>query len=53
MVHLLWIMLILPIYIANYIHNAEDFRVGGYISPGVALTDSVNCEPDPTHREGV
>jgi hypothetical protein len=37
----------------NYIHNAEDFRVGGYISPsGVALTGSVNCElPDPTHRE--
>lgn len=37
----------------NYIHNAEDFRVGGYILPsGVALTGSVNCElPDHTHRE--
>ena len=37
----------------SYIHNAEDFRVGGYILPsGVALTGSVNCElPDHTHRE--
>lgn len=36
-----------------YMHNAEDFRVGGYIMPsGVALTGSVNCElPDHTHRE--
>jgi hypothetical protein len=37
----------------NYMHNAEDFRVGGYeLSPGVALIGSVNCElPDHTHRE--
>lgn len=37
----------------SYTHNAEDFRVGGYILPsGVALTGSVNCElPDHTHRE--
>jgi len=37
----------------KYIHNAEDYRIDGYVMPsGVALTGSVNCElPDHTHRE--
>jgi len=37
----------------NYIHNAEDFRLGVYDLPsGVELKGSVNCElPDHTHRE--
>lgn len=37
----------------KYIHNAEDFREGGYISPsGDLLTGFENCElPDHTHAE--
>ena len=36
-----------------YMHNAEDFRVGGYRLPnGELLTGYVNCElPIPTHSE--
>jgi hypothetical protein len=37
----------------DYIHNAEDFRAGGYELPsGVALTGTRDCIlPDHTHRE--
>lgn len=37
----------------EYIHNAEDFRVGGYNLPsGVLLTGSLDCIlPKTTHRE--
>jgi len=37
----------------NYIHNAEDFRAGGYNLPsGISLTGSEDCIlPEGTHRE--
>jgi len=37
----------------NYMHNAEDFRGGGYTLPsGVILANTANCElPEHTHRE--
>ena len=37
----------------KFMHNAEDFRTGGYELPsGVALTGTENCElPEHTHRE--
>lgn len=37
----------------KYIHNAESFRQGGYISPsGIPLVGHENCElPDHTHGE--
>jgi hypothetical protein len=31
-------------YIRSELYNAEDFRVGGYISPWGSLIGSVNCE---------
>ena len=37
----------------NFMHNAEDFRLGGYqLASGVTLTGTENCElPEHTHRE--
>jgi len=41
------------IKIPRYMHNAEDFRAGGYSIPGRApLTGTADCElPSHTHRE--
>ena len=37
----------------KFMHNAEDFRIGGYkLASGVTLTGTENCElPEITHRE--